>query len=353
MAKKKQYYNIQPLLKHEANYYILLGMRSNGKSYQVKLTVLKAAFENQTNFVYLRRFIEDIKAYYVESYFNDINVYDLTGGKYDRVVAYQGFLYFACENEKNEIVKGQRIGRYCALNEAYRYKSNAFVNYGFIVYEEFITDELYLANEPDKLQQFISTVARDKDIKVLLIGNTISRVCPYFSEWALTGTLKQKAGTIELYHMKDDSGKDTAVIAVENCTVVDNDSKMFFGKATKQILSGEWDVKLSPRLPEPLKEYDILYEMQIVYQMFIFNLKLVMDKAGALYVYVYPAKEKKENGRILSTDFSTNQQQTLNFNHKSRMELKILECFTAGKVCFSDNLTAADFEQVKSQFRFL
>ena len=41
MSRKKQYYNIKPLLQHPANYYILLGMRANGKSYQVKLTALE------------------------------------------------------------------------------------------------------------------------------------------------------------------------------------------------------------------------------------------------------------------------------------------------------------------------
>lgn len=353
MSRKKQYYNIKPLLQHNANYYILLGMRSNGKSYQVKLTALENAYKTGGQFVYLRRFKEDIKGYYVESYFSDMPVDKITNNKYDRVIAFQGFLYFASENDKGEIIKGARIGRYCALSEAYRYKSNAFVNYDFIIYEEFITDELYLANEPDKLQQFVSTVARDKNIKVLLIGNTISRVCPYFGEWALTGTLRQRPGTIELYHMKDDSGNDTAIIAVENCTVIENESKMFFGKATKQILSGEWDVKQSPRLPKPLKEYDILYEMQLIYQLFIFKIVLVMDKDGSIYTFIYPAKEKKDNTRTLSTDFSTYQQQTADFNRKSRMELKIIECFKTGKVCYSDNLTAADFEQVRQQFKII
>ena len=353
MGKKKQYYNIKPLLQHDANYYILLGMRANGKSYQVKLTALENAYKTGGQFVYLRRFKEDIKGYYVESYFSDMPIDKITGDKYDRVVAFQGFLYFAAENDKGEIIKGARIGRYCALSEAYRYKSNAFVNYDFIIYEEFITDELYLANEPDKLQQFVSTVARDKNIKVLLIGNTISRVCPYFGEWALAGTLRQRPGTIELYHMKDDNGNDSAIIAVENCTVVENESKMFFGKATKQILSGEWDVKQSPRLPKPLKEYDILYEMQLIYQLFIFKMVLVMDNDGSIYTFIYPAKEKKDNIRTLSTDFSTYQQQTTDFNRKSRMELKIIECFKTGKVCYSDNLTAADFEQVQQQFRFI
>ena len=41
MARNIKYYDISNVLKTEAQYIILLGQRSNGKSYQAKLTVLK------------------------------------------------------------------------------------------------------------------------------------------------------------------------------------------------------------------------------------------------------------------------------------------------------------------------
>lgn len=353
---KKKYYRLNNILKTGAEYMMLLGMRSNGKSYAVKEFLLNEAYKNGKKFVYLRRYKDDIKQYFVESYFSDMNIEKITDGIYDQIVAWQGYLYFAKSNEDDPTkspVRGGKIGRYCALNEAVRYKSNAFVGFEYINYEEFITDGVYLSNEPEKLQQFISTVARDKNIKVFLIGNTISRVCPYFAEWALAGTLKQKPGTIELYRQHDDKGNITSTIAVENCTVVENTSKMFFGNATKQILSGEWDVKSSPRLPGKLEDYEIIYEMQIAYQMFIFNVKLVIDPDGNVYTYIYPAKDLNEKGRILSTDFSTYPQTTSDFDRSRRGECKILECFSKNKVCFSDNLTAADFEQVRQQFRFI
>ena len=40
MARNIKYYDISNVLKTEAQYIILLGQRSNGKSYQAKLTVL-------------------------------------------------------------------------------------------------------------------------------------------------------------------------------------------------------------------------------------------------------------------------------------------------------------------------
>ena len=93
--KKREYYKIANLLKTEAAYMILLGMRANGKSYAAKETVLRDAYENGVNFVYLRRWREDIKRASVEAYFADMPIEKITVGEYNTVIAWQGSLYFA------------------------------------------------------------------------------------------------------------------------------------------------------------------------------------------------------------------------------------------------------------------
>lgn len=354
--RKKKYYDIRNVLKTAAEYIILLGMRSNGKSYQVKKTILEEAYKTNNTFVYLRRYREDIKQGLVDSYFSDMPIEEITEGNYNAVIAWQGFLYFATVDDAGKAEKGRKIGRYCALSEAIRYKSTTFIDCKYIVYEEFITDEIYLNDEPTKLQQFVSTVARGEKLTVFLIGNTMSRVCPYFSEWSLKGTLKQKPGTIELYHMhytKPNGEINTVTIAVEHCEVIDTGASMFFGSASKQIVSGEWDVKDAPKLPRPFKEYEKLYEMQVKYSDFIFALVMLCDDNGRCYAYVYPAKELDEKKRIISNEFFDNENITNGFNRKSRAECKLIELFAQGKVCYSDNLTAADFTNVRKQFRFI
>ena len=272
---KIKYYNISNMLKTNADYMILLGQRSNGKSYQAKLTVLKNAYENNRKFIYLRRWKEDIKAKAVTAYFGDIDIKKITNNNYDSITAWNGTLYFCYTNEKNEIVKDKEIGRYCALNEYERYKSWAFIDYDYILYEEFITDAVYLPNEPRQLQQFVSTVARNDKIKVILIGNTLSRICPYFSEWCLDGVLKQKIGTIEIYHFHTDDNS-VVNIAVEYCANSNAENKMFFGQTAKQIVSGEWDTVDVPKLPRKEYEYEKVYELLLVYQKFSFVIELLI-----------------------------------------------------------------------------
>ena len=298
MAKKK-YYDITNLCYTGAQYMMLLGQRANGKSYQVKHKVIDDFLKDGTKFIYLRRWQRDIKTSSVENYFNDVDVETVTKGKWEGVYAWQGKIYFYKLNEKGKKVK-EEIGMYCALNESERYKSWALVGYGNIIYEEFITDQAYLVNEPTRLQQFISTIFRLNSGKVYLVGNTLSRVCPYFNEWSLEGTLKQKQGTIEIYHYHDYDG-DTIDIAVENCANTENKNKMFFGQAGKQIVTGEWDVRSMPHLPKPLEEYEMVYEVMIEYQAFRFVMQLLVDEnTGGRIIYVYPFTGHRKIYRIIS-----------------------------------------------------
>ena len=56
----------------DANYIILLGQRTNGKSFAVKEDLIKNALEKGEEFAYIRRYKEDCRQYMVEEYFSDI-----------------------------------------------------------------------------------------------------------------------------------------------------------------------------------------------------------------------------------------------------------------------------------------
>lgn len=347
---KKKYYDITNLLSTKAQYMILLGQRANGKSYQAKLTVLKDAYANDRWFVYLRRYKADLKTKAVEAYFSDMDINSITKGEYETVVAWNGVLYFGLRTDTGEIAKGKEIGRYCALNEYERYKSWAFVDYDWILYEEFITDNAYLVDEPKQLQQFVSTVARHRSLTVLLIGNTLSRVCPYFAEWCLEGVLKQKLGTIEIYHYHFEDG--TIDIAVEYCANADFQNKMFFGNAAKQIVSGEWDTNEVPKLPRKQIEYEQVYELLLEYQKFQFVLNLLVEpKEGGVIVFVYPFTGSRKILRKITEQFSDNPFVSARLDLTRRPEYLINECFRTGKVCYSDNLTGTDFKHVNEVFK--
>lgn len=341
----RTYYDISEMLKTNAEYMMLLGQRSNGKSYQVKKTVLEDFYFNETKFIYLRRWKADIKQKEVSTYFDDIPIAKYTNREYNSVRAMNGFIYL-CKIEDGLIVEKREMGRYCALNEYERYKSQVFMNYKNIVYEEFITDSIYLNDEPKLLQQFVSTVARLDKIRVFLIGNTLTRVCPYFHEWCLENVLKQKQGTIEIYkyHMEDNV---EVKIAVEYCANTNNKNTMFFGQAAKQIVTGEWDVKEVPKLPRQLYEYEKIYEVMVVYQAFKFVLELLIEpKEGGVIIFVYPYTSNRKIQRIITDEFSDKPYISSKLDIDKKPELLMLKALRMDKVCYSDNLTGSDFSKV-------
>lgn len=347
---KKEYYNIKNLLKTNAQYMILLGQRANGKSYQCKNTVLTSAYNDGYKFIYLRRWKEDIKAKSVEAYFGDMPIKKITKNEYDRIIAYNGSIYFGKIDEKGNVVKGNEIGRYCALNEYERYKSQAFVNYKYILYEEFITDGMYLTDEPRQLQQFVSTVARHERMTVLLVGNTLSRVSPYFSEWSLEGVLKQKLGTIEVYHFHVE--ESIIDIAVEYCANANATNTMFFGQSAKQIVAGEWDTTDMPKLPRKQSEYEKVYEVLVEFQKFKFVIELLVNIAeGGVVCFVYPFNGNRKITRILSDVPSDSPYISSKLDNSRRAEQLIIYCFANSKVFYSDNLTGSDFKHVLQTFK--
>ena len=341
----RTYYDISEMLKTNAEYMMLLGQRSNGKSYQVKKTVLEDFYFNETKFIYLRRWKADIKQKEVSTYFDDIPIAKYTNREYNSVRAMNGFIYL-CKIEDGLIVEKREMGRYCALNEYERYKSQVFMSYKNIVYEEFITDSIYLNDEPKLLQQFVSTVARLDKIRVFLIGNTLTRVCPYFHEWCLENVLKQKQGTIEIYkyHMEDNV---EVKIAVEYCANTNNKNTMFFGQAAKQIVTGEWDVKEVPKLPRQLYEYEKIYEVMVVYQAFKFVLELLIEpKEGGVIIFVYPYTSNRKIQRVITDEFSDKPYISSKLDIDKKPELLMLKAIRMDKVCYSDNLTGSDFSKV-------
>lgn len=346
---KKQYYDISNLMKVDATYKLLIGQRANGKSYQVKLRLaLKKAFKEHKKFIYLKRWEKDIKQDNVSSYFDDMPVLEITEDKYSGVMAYQGYIYFYNVDDEGKIVKGEKIGRYCALRLNERYKSQVFEGYEDIIFEEFITDGQYLEDEPRKLMQFVSTVFRHKRGTVWMIGNTLSRVCPYFNEWCLTGTLRQTPGTIEVYHFKVND--ETVNVAVEYCANTNYKNTMFFGQAAKQIVSGEWDVYDMNHLPGEQSDYECVYKMLVEYQAFRFCMNLLIDANGGKIVFIHPQTTRTKFDRILTDRFSLNPLISARLNPKRKAEAHIQECFKQNKVCYSDNLTGTDFKHVNEHF---
>ena len=364
LKQKQKYYNIEDLLTKKAEYNILLGERSNGKSYAVKYMALWEAYnkkdyltrEDKARYMlgYVRRWREEIKGRDVAQYFDDMPISKITDGEYDGVTCYRSDIYFTSHDEEGNEIRGEKIGATFALTGVTHYKSLSFPLIGNIIFEEFITDTGYLPHEVDNLQSLISTIARRERVAVYMIGNTISRMCPYFDEWQLVHVKKQAQGTIDIYKQStnqiDDDGKQIVIsIAVEYCENSGNNSKMFFGHNAKMTTSGVWESEISPHLEMPFNHYKCLYKVYYEYTSFKFIINLLVDDNKNPFLYVYPAKEKGKIKRAVSDKYTADRYTTLYLTKVSKYDTIIIDLLSQQKIVYSDNLTGTEFTQIKKE----
>lgn len=334
------------ILKTDANYYILLGERSNGKSYAVKHYCIEDAINNGNLFILLRRYTVESKNFMMESYFDDVDTFKLTNGEYNAITVYRGGIYLTVLTEENKAVRGTKIGMVMSLSIANHYKSMSLLKYKNLIYEEFITDDLYLQNEPFELQNLVSTIARRNKIKVFLIGNTISRLCPYFTEWSLVNIPRQKMGTIDIYNMEtnqiDNDGSQVIVkIAVEMCENSGSNSKMFFGSQSNQIVNGSWKSKEFPHIPYDYKECEVMYGINFVVYNMIYTSE-ILKKDEDIFIFTRPANKIKKE-RVIQPEFSLNMLVTDKLIPITQGDIIFQKLVKLNKLTFSDNLTGEEF----------
>lgn len=352
-------YDITNLLKTNAEYMIILGQKSNGKSYQVKKTVIEDSYKNGNRFVYLRRWDTDAKAKKVNRYFEDMPIKELTNGEFDGIRAYMDKLFFTqLINGRHSRVK--ECGYYCALNQQEHNASMTFLNPKYIVFEEFITTNYYLDNETAELQKLINTIGRNEKTHTFLVGNTFTRVCPYFNDYELDGILKQPQGTIKIYPQRVDH--QIINIAVEYCEEMKNANAVNIGKAAKAINSGVWNTNEYP-IRERGRNYDLIYQILIDYDSFKFVMELLYDEDYNNYtLYVYPMTLKnKQFRRIITNRYSPSPYITntfyLPFQTKNERVMKIenlmRELLRNGDIIFSDNVTGTDFTNCVKTYKLI
>lgn len=352
---KQVYYSSKKIRSLDCEYNVIIGERSNGKSYDVKTTDLEEAYKDksdQSKLIYLRRWDLELKANMVEQYFSDSPIKLITNGEYDCISCVSKTIYFAKrDDETGKIVRGRTAGYARALTMDEHYKSGNYTDVANVIFEEFISNQSYLPKEPQRLQQFISTVARRNRIKVWLIGNTISRICPYYTEWELRNIPRQKQGTIDVYeHLTDqldDNGEQITIrIAVEYAANSGNNGKMFFGKSSSMINGGAWQSEEKPHLEKRIELYEKQHELVMEWAGFKFYCRFVVDRDnGACLWYVEPKTTRiPDNVRLITDRVLINPLATRGFIPLSKNEALSFEYIKQGVIFYSDNLTGGDFE---------
>lgn len=349
-------YNIDKIDSIGARINLIYGERSNGKSYQVKhKKAVEKYLKTGKRFILMRRLREEITSEKIESYFQDVDVHGLTEGKYNCITLYKKCLFLSeYNNETGKIKRYDKIGYVVALSTEQNYAGSSYLDVEDIIFEEFMSRSIYLPNESNKLMNFYATVDRKRlTTRLWLIGNTISRVCPYINDWGLHEIISnQKQGTIKVKEIPDTIEENPPIkIAIEYCASTGISSGTIGTNAT-MINTGAWETKPQPHLPKSYKKYTCLYRFGFQYQNFKFICEYLTDKEYIISPiwFIKPYKKEWNKSTIIFSDaikLSRNWQRDIyNISIPSVKLSKLFQSFKENKIFYSDDMTGTDFKQV-------
>lgn len=224
MSKLIKWYCLEEILKIQAQYYIIFGERSNGKSYSVGKMFLDDFFKYGKEFVIMKRYSEDMKTITCNTYFEPLYQYVLEEYGY-RIKFYRGTWWAYEDGLEGKLSECKPIGYALALSTSDRAKGAQFPRADNILLEEFMSmGAIYLPNEINLFVNIVSTIVRSRtECKIFMLGNAISKYSPY-SDALDIKFHRMKKGEILYKEYYDESGLKTtfAIERTENVDVFNN-----------------------------------------------------------------------------------------------------------------------------------
>ena len=344
------YYNTQKIDKKSATYNVIFGERSNGKTYALLLKSIKAYFKDGSQFGYVRRWKEDITGRRAQRLFSGVNdnqeISKISQGQFTGVHYWAGKFYLCNYDDGGKAIYGDSdvIGFTFALSDGEHDKSTSFPNIKTVIFDEFLTNRLYLVDEFVLFMNTVSTIVRRReDVKIYMLGNTVNKYCPYFGEMGLDKIQEMEQGTIDVYRY----GESDLKVAVEYCKSVDdkkdrpsNKYFAFNNPKLEMITGGAWELAIYPHLPYKYKPRDIMVIFYIEFSDNIYQGDVVYSHE-TVFIYIHLKTtpiDDKENHVIYSLEYVPQ----MNYNRNlyrpiNKVQSKITELFKRDKVFYQDN----------------
>lgn len=353
MLGKNNFYSLKNILKEKATYNVIFGGRSNGKTYAVLSKILTDFWESngKEQGAIIRRWREDFMnkggATLFNNHVSNGFISKLTNGTYNTVVYYRRSWYLAKEDEDTEkTVRMERPFAYSfALTEMEHDKSASFPDVTNILFDEFMSRNGYLPDEFVQFMNVLSTIIRFRDnATIFMVGNTVNKYCPYFSEMGLTHIDQMKSGQIDVYKY----GQKDLKVAVEYAESLKHNkanSKYFAFDNSRldMITNGAWEIGMYPHKPIEFRPKDIQFIYFIKFNKDLLQCEIVMvDDYNFTYIHRKTGDIKHPDDLIFSTENTSPlifQTRKINQGmNKNRIVSKICEYFENEKVFYQDNV---------------
>ena len=357
MKKDKiDYYTLDAIRKVDAQWNVIFGQRSNGKTYAVLTMGLDNYANDGKQMAIVRRYLDDIMPSKISTIFAGIvkngyirDLYKNTPEKWTDVVYSKRKFYLARwdkgkDDEKKLVTDKNPFAYVFAVTEEEDYKQNSYPDITTIFFDEFLSRTGYLSDEFVIFCNIVSTIKRLRtDVTIWLVGNTINQYCPYFTEMGIKHAYDIPIGKIEVYTYGESKLK-VAVQRAENIkkggkAIVD-DYFAFDNPKLKMITSGEWELDIYPHAPCKWLPKEIRYTYFIKFDDNLYQCEVIKHEHN-WFTFIH---RKTTPIRDPTKDLIFQQDVALGRNIRSRIteptdELgkKLLSFFVCDKVFYQDN----------------
>ena len=352
---KEKFYDLKPILSTNADYNIIFGERSNGKTYACLKYMLERFTGKGVQGAIIRRWRDDFAGKRGATVFDALvannEITKLTKGEWTDVYYFSARWYLCrYDDEGNRTTQDKPFCYGFAITGMEHDKGTSYPEVGTILFDEFITRTGYLPDEFILFSNCISTILRHKDavygepIKIFMCGNTVNRYgCPYYNEMGLKHIKDMKPGDICIYEYGEGELKVAVEYTRPNKAGKKSDKFFAFDNPKLQMIqNGSWEIGIYPHCPCKIKPKDIIFTYYIVYDGEVLQCNVVRTN-DLYFTFIHPKTselEEKPNDLIYTTDFDARP----NFRRKitkprSDFERRIAEFYIKDKVFYDSNET--------------
>ena len=355
---KHYYYSLNEILLKHCLWNVVFGERSNGKTYAVLEHGLNRYWQKGYQLAVIRRMKEDFRGKRGAAMFDSLEcngngenvIKKKTKGRYDCIHYFAGRWYLAKYDEKldKKIPAAQPFAIAFSLTEMEHDKSTSYPYIRTILFDEALSRNP-LPNEFVLLTNVLSTIIRDRGpedgIQIFLLGNTVNKYSPIFSEMGLKNIDSMKQGQIDVYKYEGSN----LTVAVEYCQssrkLGGKKSDVFFAfdsPATRMITSGAWEIPMYPHNMTKYDKKDVLLYYFIKWEGKLLQAEIV-SKDNRLFTFIHiKTTELQDDTKDIIFDREYNQNNNY-FRNIARPTTKIQKriwwFFQSDNVYFQDNET--------------
>ena len=344
---KEKYYTLKPILAKNALYNVIFGERSNGKTYAALKYGLEQYFKDGKQTAIVRRWREDFTgkrgAVMYDALVNNNEIAKLSAGEWTNIYYWSG-RWWACRfNDDGSRVTDEKPLAYgFSIGSMEHDKSTSYPDITTVIFDEFLTRSVYMPDEFVHFMNVLSTIIRDRtDVKIFMLGNTVNKYCPYFSEMGLTHVKQMKPGTIDLYRYGDT--ELTVAVEYTKHNKSGKESDMYFAfdnPKLSMITGGSWEIDIYPHLPEKYAPKDVLFTYYIEFSGDILQCNVIsLNNTNFTFIHRKTGEIKHPESDIV---FTPEYSERPNYIRKitkpiTPLHKKIAEHYIKDKIFYSDN----------------